>query len=49
MLASRMDDQSRTYVVNRFTASLQTSDPLSTFYTLMLGRMPSVAKVRLNE
>ncbi|XP_019860577.1 PREDICTED: protein transport protein Sec16A-like [Amphimedon queenslandica] len=44
MLSSRMDDQSRTYVVNRFTASLLTSDPLSTFYTLMLGRLPSVSK-----
>ena len=44
MLASRMDEQSRTYVINRFTASLLTVDPLSTFYTLMLGRTPSVVK-----
>ena len=44
MLASRMDDQSRTYVVNRFTASLMTTDPLNTFYTLLLGRTPSCVK-----
>ena len=44
MLASRMDEQSRTYVVNRFTASLMTTDPLSTFYTLLLGRSPSAVK-----
>lgn len=44
MLASRMDEQSRTYVVNRFTASLMTTDPLSTFYTLLLDRSPSVLK-----
>ncbi len=44
MLASGMDDQSRTYVVNRFTASLMTSDPLNTFYTLLLGRVPSAVK-----
>lgn len=44
MLASRMDDQSRTYVVNRFTASLMTTDPLNTFYTLLLGRTPSLVK-----
>ena len=44
MLASRMDEQSRTYVINRFTASLVTTDPLSTFYTLMLGRTPSAVK-----
>ena len=46
MLSSRMDDQSRTYVVNRFTASLPTTDPLNTFYTMMLGRIPSVVRVR---
>ena len=44
MLASRMDEQSRTYVVNRFTASLKTTDALSTFYTLLLGRTPSAVK-----
>ena len=44
MLASKMDEQSRTYVINRFTASLVTMDPLSTFYTLMLGRTPSAVK-----
>ena len=44
MLASKMDEQSRTYVINRFTASLITTDPLSTFYTLMLGRTPSAVK-----
>ncbi len=44
MLASRMDEQSRTYVVNRFTASLMTTDPLNTFYTLLLGRTPSLVK-----
>ena len=44
MLASRMDDQSRTYVVNRFTASLVTTDPLNTFYTLLIGRTPSSVK-----
>ena len=44
MLASRMDEQNRTYVVNRFTASLMTTDPLSTFYTLLLGRTPSSVK-----
>jgi hypothetical protein len=44
MLASRMDDQSRTYVVNRFTASLLTTDPLNTFYTLLIGRTPSSVK-----
>ena len=44
MLASKMDEQSRTYVINRFTASLVTTDPLSTFYTLMLGRTPSAVK-----
>ena len=44
MLASRMDEQSRTYVVNRFTASLMTTDPLNTFYTLLLGRTPSSVK-----
>ncbi len=44
MLASRMDEQSRTYVVNRFTASLMTTDPLNTFYTLLLGRSPSCVK-----
>lgn len=44
MLASRMDDQSRTYVVNRFTASLTSTDPLNTFYTLLLGRTPSSVK-----
>ena len=44
MLSSGMDDQSRTYVVNRFTASLVTADPLSTFYTLLLGRTPSSVK-----
>ena len=44
MLASGMDEQSRTYVINRFTASLATTDPLSTFYTLMLGRTPSAVK-----
>lgn len=44
MLAGRMDEQSRTYVINRFTASLVTTDPLSTFYTLMLGRTPSAVK-----
>ena len=41
MLSSGMDEQSRTYVVNRFTASLATPDPLFTFYTLLLGRTPS--------
>ena len=45
MLASRMDEQTRTYVVNRFTASLMNTDPLSTFYTLLLGRTPSAVKV----
>ena len=44
MLASRMDEQTRTYVVNRFTASLMNTDPLSTFYTLLLGRTPSAVK-----
>ena len=44
MLANHLDDQSRTYVVNRFTASLTTTDPLGTLYTLLLGRLPSVAK-----
>ena len=44
MLASRMDEQSRTYVVNRFTASLASTDPLSTFYTLLLGRIPAAVK-----
>lgn len=44
MLASKMDEQNRTYVINRFTASLITTDPLSTFYTLMLGRTPSAVK-----
>ena len=44
MLASRMDEQTRTYVVNRFTASLVNTDPLSTFYTLLLGRTPSAVK-----
>ncbi len=44
MLASGMDEQSRTYVVNRFTASLVTADPLNTFYTLLLGRMPSAVR-----
>ena len=44
MLASKMDEQSRTYVINRFTASLVTTDPLSTFYTMMLGRTPSSVK-----
>ena len=44
MMASKMDEQSRTYVINRFTASLLTADPLSTFYTLMLGRTPSAVK-----
>jgi len=44
MLASRMDDQSRNYVVNRFTASLPSVDPLSTFYTLLLGRTPASVK-----
>ena len=44
MLSSRMDEQTRTYVVNRFTASLMNSDPLSTFYTLLLGRTPSAVK-----
>ena len=44
MLASRMDEQSRTYVVNRFTASLASTDPLSTFYTLLLGRLPAAVK-----
>ena len=44
MLASRMDDQSRNYVVNRFTASLSSVDPLSTFYTLLLGRTPAAVK-----
>ena len=44
MLATTMDEQSRTYVINRFTASLVTTDPLSTFYTLMLGRVPSAVK-----
>lgn len=46
MVAMTMEEQSRQYVVNRFTASLLSSDPLNTFYTLMLGRMPTVAKVR---
>ena len=45
MLASCMEDQSRTYVVNRFTASLSSTDPLSTFYTMLLGRTPSVVRV----
>ena len=44
MLASKMDEQNRTYVINRFTASLVSTDPLSTFYTLMLGRTPSAVK-----
>ena len=44
MLASRMDEQSRIYVVNRFAASLMTTDPLNTFYTLLLGQTPSVVK-----
>ena len=44
MLASRMDEQTRTYVVNRFTASLVNTDPLNTFYTLLLGRTPSAVK-----
>jgi hypothetical protein len=44
MLASRMDEQTRTYVVNRFTASLMNTDPLNTFYTLLLGRTPSAVK-----
>ena len=44
MLASGMDEQSRTYVVNRFTASLMVTDPLNTFYTLLLGRTPSAVK-----
>ena len=44
MLASRMDDQSRNYVVNRFTASLPSVDPLNTFYTLLLGRTPAAVK-----
>ncbi len=39
------DEQSRNYVVNRFTASLSSLDPLGTFYTLLLGRMPSAVKV----
>ena len=46
MLASTMEEQSHHYVVNRFTASLLSSDPLNTFYTLVLGRMPTVTKVR---
>ena len=45
MLASGMEEQGRTYVVNRFTASMMTSDPLNTYYTLMLGRTPSAVKV----
>ena len=45
MLASNMDESSRNYVVNRFTASLMSTDPLGTFYTLLLGRMPSSVKV----
>ena len=44
MLASRMDEQSRIYVVNRFAASLVTTDPLNTFYTILLGQTPSVVK-----
>lgn len=44
MLASRMDEQSRIYVVNRFAASLMTTDPLNTFYTLLLGQTPSIVK-----
>ena len=44
ILASRMDEQTRTYVVNRFTASLMNIDPLSTFYTLLLGHTPSAVK-----
>ncbi len=39
------DEQSRNYVVNRFTASLSSTDPLGTFYTLLLGQMPSAVKV----
>ncbi len=39
------DEQSRNYVVNRFTASLSSTDPLGTFYTLLLGQMPSTVKV----
>lgn len=46
MLASGMEEQCRTYVVNRFTASMMTSDPLNTYYTLMLGRTPSAVKVQ---
>ena len=38
------DEQSRNYVVNRFTASLSSLDPLGTFYTLLLGRIPSAVK-----
>jgi len=45
MLASGMEEQGRTYVVNRFTASMMTADPLNTYYTLMLGRTPSAVKV----
>ncbi len=44
MLASRMDEPSRNYVVNRFTASLSNADPLSTFYTLLLGRTPAAVR-----
>ena len=32
-------------MVNRFTASLLSSDPLNTFYTLVLGRTPNITKV----
>ena len=46
MLASGMEEHYRTYVVNRFTASMMTSDPLNTYYTLMLGRTPSAVKVK---
>ena len=45
MLASNMDESSRNYVVNRFTASLMSTDPLGTFYTLLLGRVPSAVKI----
>ena len=44
MLASGMDEQSRIYVVNRFASSMMTMDPLNTFYTLLLGRIPSAVK-----
>jgi hypothetical protein len=44
MLASTMEEQSHQYVVNRFTASLLSSDPLNTFYTLILGRTPNITK-----